>query len=698
MYFGAKVIILRSGKKYLMEKTYTYFDRNVSWLSFNYRVLLEAEDINMPIYERLMFLSIHASNLEEFYKIRVAEHRSIILKKICSEEDPAEAELILARIREEVTRQQTAFFDILSGQILPELERQGIILYINEPPKPFHETFVRNYFNEEVFPFLQPVLLLKDDIRFFIRDNRIYQVVQLRGKNSGKRYYSIIKIPYAKVPRFVELPKYEGKYYYMFAEDIIAYNLSQIFTGYEVEGSYNIKISRDADIYIDEETNKTNIVETIIKKVKKRKIGDLSRFAYDKRMSVECLTHLCETFSIHPGDLIPGQAYLSMEDFRKLPNPTGKDLCEHQITPIPIRILDDSKQMATVIRQRDIFFNHPYHSFNYFTRLLKEASVSDKVKEIKLTQYRVAEDSAVVNSLLDAARNGISVTVFVELKARFDEEHNLSTAMQMKEAGIKIIYSIPGLKVHAKVALIIEKGDNERNSYAYLSTGNFNEETAKRYSDMAIMTSDPSLTGEIEQLFKVLETRNTDVRFHTLRVAGFNMIDSLKEMIAREIEHVRQGKKAYIVLKMNGLQDPNMIDELYMASEAGVEIDLIVRGICCLKPDQPYSRNIRVTRIVDQFLEHSRIWYFYNDGKEDLFLTSADWMKRNLYRRIETAFPILDEDIKQLILRILKIQLADNVKACFIDAELNNVFKTNNDPEKVWAQRDTYKLLKSLTN
>jgi polyphosphate kinase len=683
-----------------MENTYSYFNRDISWLSFNYRVLLESEDLTLPVYERIKFLSIHASNLEEFYKIRVAEHRSVIMKKVHSDEDSAEAEQTLDKIKTEVTRQQQEFFRIFQDEILPELERKNIILYMDDQPRPEHREFIRNYFTDEIFPFLQPVMLLKEDIRIFIRDNRLYQVVQLRKKETGKVFYSIIKIPYAKIPRFIELPIIDDTYYYMFAEDVISANLSDIFIGYTVEGSYNIKISRDADIFIDEEESQTDLVETIKKKLKKRKIGDLSRFVYDKRMPPECLDYICETFNIGPEDLIPDNVHLNMEDLIKLPIPGNKELEARPILPIRIPELENTDWLFPVIRKKDIFFHYPYHTFDYFIRFLMEAATNPNVEEIMVTQYRVAQDSEIIANLINAAKNGKKVTVFVELKARFDEENNLFTSEMMKTAGINIIYSIPGLKVHAKVALVREKPltkNNIRRSYAYLSTGNFNEKTAKLYSDMAIMTSNKKLTREIIRLFEVLKTQNTGVEFQHLWVAQFNLIPNLKQMIFHEIKQAKKGEKAHIILKMNGLQDPAMINELYKASEAGVEIDLIVRGICCIVPNQPYSKNIRITRIVDKFLEHSRIWYFYNGGEENLYLTSADWMKRNLYRRIETAFPVLDKNIKQTIIDILNIQLKDNVKACFIDENLNNLFKkrifAGQSEQETHAQRDIYKLL-----
>jgi len=678
---------------------YSYFNRDISWLSFNYRVLLESEDTSLSVYKRIRYLSIHASNLEEFYKIRVAEHRSVIMKKVHSEEDPKEAEIILEEIRAEVTRQQQEFFRIFSTEILPELKKEGIILYMNDQPKPEHREFVTNYFQEEIYPFLQPVMLFKDDIRIFIRDNRLYQVVHLIKKDTGEIHYAIIKIPYAKVPRFVELPKIRENHYYMFAEDIISANLNEIFIAYDVLGSYNIKISRDADIFIDD-SQPSDIVESIRKKVKKRKIGDLSRFVYDRGMPEECLQYICKTFHIGEEDLIPDNVHLNMEDLSKLPNPKGKELEAASTPPLRIPELERTPWIFPIIREKDIFLHYPYHTFNYFIRFLMEASLNPNVEEIMITQYRVARDSEIITSLISAAENGKKVTVFVELKARFDEENNLYTAEMMKNAGIEIIYSIPGLKVHAKVALVKEKTKSgQSRSYAYLSTGNFNEKTAEVYSDMAILTSNRKLTQEINQLFEVLSSRKRNVSFSKLLIAQFNMIPALKQMIRREIRHAKKGEKAHIILKMNGLQDPAMVDELYKASEAGVQIDLIVRGICCIIPNQSYSKNIRITRIVDKFLEHSRIWHFYNGGKNDLFLTSADWMKRNLYRRIEMASPILDEKVKQTILEILEIQLKDNVKACFIDENLKNVFKRNLQEGKhlhIHAQKEIYELLKRI--
>lgn len=687
-----------------MENSHKYFKRDISWLSFNYRVLLEAEDETLPIYERIKFLSIYSSNLEEFYEIRVAEHRGVIMKKNFTEESGAEAEETLAEITEEVNRQQREYYRIFS-KVLQELNRQDIYLYQDSRPEPFHEEFVHNFFNEEVFPFLSPVMIQAGDIRTFIRDRRLYLVIRMVKKSKRMAepdyvpdyYYALMKIPYAKVPRFIELPTHEGKHYIMFIDDIIRANLSSIFPGYVVESCYSIKISRDADIYLDDEKG-GNIVENIRKKVKKRKIGALSRFMYDSNMPDDFLAFICNAFGITTDDLVLGGRYNNLQDLIKLPNPRGKELEQQVPSPMRVPFLDEMGSVFRAVKKRDILLHFPYQSFDYLIRFLMEAAFDPKVDEIKITQYRVAENSAVINTLISAAQNGKKVTVFVELKARFDEENNMSTAERMEQVGIRIIYSIPGLKVHAKVAVILRKDTEDgckRRDFAYLSTGNFNEKTARIYSDMALLTSNAELITDINKVFAVLEGKLAGPTFRHLLVARFNMVPELTRMIHREIEHVKAGRKGRIVLKMNGLHDQNMINELYNASENGVEIDLIVRGICCLVPNRPFSANIRVTRIVDMFLEHSRIWYFYNDGEEDLFLTSADWMRRNLNRRIETAFPILNAEIKQCIIDILKIQLQDNVKACLIDEHLHNNFKRDGNPVKVRAQLAIYEYLKN---
>ena len=684
---------------------YKYFKRDISWLSFNYRVLLEAKDKSLPVYERIKFLSIYSSNLEEFYQVRVSSYHSSLLEAIKEEESVEDALKTLSEINSEVMLQEEEYYRIFNEEILPELKENKIILYQSDEVLPFHQEFVTNYFNEEVFPFLAPMIIQKDFIHSFILDARIYQVISLLPRKKkdiepdiSDYTYAIMKIPYTKIPRFIQLPSHDGFHYIMFIDDIIRANLSSVFPGYKVGECYSLKISRDADFSIEEE-DYTNLAEKILKKVRKRKIGAVTRFQYDKAMPDYFLQYLCDTYEIEEEELLASGRYLNLNDLMELPNPTKKTLTA--IMPTPLRVPDFEKNTSIlrVLRKKDIMMYFPYQSFDYLIRFLMQAAFDPKVLEIKVTQYRVAENSAVINSLISAAKNGKKVTVFVELKARFDEENNYRTAEAMQEAGIKIIYSLPGLKVHAKLAFVRKRSKDPEvpiKGYAYLSTGNFNEKTARIYSDMGLLTSNQNIITEINELFHILEGKPQTIQFNHLLVAQFNMLPMLRKMIDREITHAENGLKGRIILKMNSLQDKEMITELYRASTAGVEIDLIIRGICCLVPNQPYSQNIKITRIVDSYLEHSRIWYFHNNGEPSYHLTSADWMERNLRRRIETAFPIYCEKHQEQIREILTIQLNDNVKACLIDENLNNIYKTNDQP-KVRAQRAIYDYLKETT-
>lgn len=681
-----------------MENDFHYFKRDISWLSFNYRVLLEAKDEHLPVYERINFISIYSSNLEEFYKIRVADHRAVASGATQSDEESVQsARELVEEINREVTRQLDDRVFIYEKQILPALRKNHIIFYQDYHVEPFHQQFIKNFFKEEMFPYLQPVPVDKGKIVSFLRDNRLYLAIRLYPKEGGEPLYFVMKQPYSKVPRFIELPSEGGYYYLMFAEDIIKANLEQIFPGYIVDSSYSIKISRDADILIDDTANGADLVKQLKQKVKKRKIGDVCRFVYDRSMPQDFLHFLTDAFHIQEDELVPGDKHLNLEDLRYLPNPNRSLPAQDKPKPMKLTCLDEKESIFNYVMQKDLLLYYPYHSFEHFIHFLYEAVHDPSTSEIMVTQYRVAENSAVINTLIAAAQNGKKVTVFVELKARFDEENNLATAEMMQNAGIKIIYSIPGLKVHAKVALVRRKGLNGEKvpSYAYISTGNFNEKTAVLYADCGLFTSRKGIVTDVYKLFQVLQGKNT-TPFHTLLVTRFNLIPQLNQLIDNEIALAEKGKEGRIILKMNSLQDPAMIDRLYEASERGVKIDLIVRGICCLIPNQPYSKNIRITRIVDSFLEHARIWYFGNNGNPKLFLGSPDWMRRNLYRRIEAVTPVLDSDLKKDLTQFLQIQLSDNQKACWVDNQLHNIFKKKTSKEKaVRAQYYFYEWLKN---
>ena len=663
---------------------------------------MEAMDKTVPLFDRIKFLSIYQSNQEEFYRVRVSEYHQILSDPTQSEEEKEQAECTLESINREVNRQVDIFNKFFFNDIIPELEQEGMVLYHQEKIEDFHRAEVRRFFKEEVFPFLQPVLILKDDIVSFLRDNRLYLAIKMFKKSDRDTpdripFYAQIKIPFSKVPRFIKLTPYNGKNYVMFIDDMIALNLDIVFPGFDIDSHYAIRVSRDADFSIEPKEG-VNIVDAVRKRVKKRKIGNANRLVYDGSMPRDMLEYICEAYDIPHGQCIRSSRYLNLEDLTKLPNLTGRVLSETLPSPMRLPIFDNALSMFEVIRHRDFLIHFPYQSFDYLTRFLTEAADDPTVTDIKLTQYRVAENSEVINRLLYAAQRGKQVTVYVEIKARFDEENNIITSELMQQSGVRVVYSTPGLKVHAKALLVKCAPPDPKlpRAYAFLSTGNFNEDTARIYSDMGLFTVNREITGELDKLFSILDGSSTDRDFKTLLVAQFNMVDVLKQKIRFEMEETRQGRKARIILKMNGLHDTGMIDALYDASEAGVRVDLLVRGINCLVPNQPYSRNIHMTRIIDSYLEHARIWYFYAGGREEVYLSSADWMRRNLNRRIETAVPILDQRIKNEILSVIDLQLRDNVKACYIDEYLGNHYVCNNGPQ-VRSQRLCYRLLEEYS-
>ena len=694
-----------------MERNNHYFKRDISWLSFNHRVLLEADNDQLPLSERINFISIYSSNLEEFYKIRVADHKAVASGVTLSDEETIHsAKQLLEDINKEVNRQMEDRTRIYEKKIIPALRKNHICFYQDHHINSFHQQFVQKFFQEEVFPYLQPVPVSNGEVVSFLRDNRLYLAIRLIHESNSQPIapetttpntpatieYFVIKIPYSKVPRFIEVPQHDGNYYLMYIEDVITANLNLIFPGYKIDCSYCVKISRDADILIEDTTTTAALLEQVKKKVKKRKIGAVCRFVYDRSMPMDFLHFLINSFHIHPDELMPGDKHLNLEDLHSLPIPNKKLKHSEKPSPMKLNQLNEKESIFHYVDQKDLLLHYPYHSFEHFIHFLFEATHDPFTHEIMVTQYRAAENSTVINTLIAAAQNGKKVTVFVELKARFDEENNLATAEMMKAAGINIIYSIPGLKVHAKVALVRRHGPNNEkvNSYAYISTGNFNEKTATLYADCGLFTCNSIIVTDLLNLFRTLKGKENPV-FKRLLVARFNLIPQLNSLIDAEIEQAKQGRPSRIILKMNALQDPIMIDRLYEASQSGVQIDLIVRGICCLIPDQPYSLNIRITRIVDSFLEHARIWYFHNGGAPLLFLGSPDWMRRNLYRRIEAVVPILDRDLRLELIDMLNIQLTDNQKACFVDKNLHNIFKYAPKTKPIRAQYDFYKYLKS---
>ncbi|MCU4165073.1 polyphosphate kinase 1 [Carboxylicivirga caseinilyticus] len=678
--------------------TQHFFNRDISWLSFNHRVLEEAKDDSLPLFERIKFMAIYSNNLDEFYKVRVAEYRNAAADPQSFPDIP-DAEKTLEKINSIVAKHWLDFSQILKESILPQMHLNGLILhYKSYPTHPSHLKFIREFFDTELTPYVQPVLLNKGT-RTFLRDNRLYLAIKLFKKTKNeesKKYrkprYALIKLPTSDAPRFVELPKADNQHHIVFLDDVIRYNLQELFPGFDVVGSWGIKLARDADLGIEDEFG-GDLIERIKENLAKRKIGKPAGFLHDRNIPVDLLHYLQDTFDINSNELVATGSYLNSHDFFTFPTHHTPHLVWNAPKAILPFELEEAGSMFEAIKRKERVLHYPYHSFKYVIQFLHEAATDPKVEEIKLTQYRVANNSEVVSALIAAAHNNKKVTVFVEVKARFDEENNIYFAQQMERAGIKIIYSIPGLKVHAKMALVLRRANGVRKrSFAYLSTGNFNEKTARLYTDHGFFTCNDEYLDDMENVFKYLSNQRTKPHLNKLLVTKINLRKNIMDRINREIELAKTGKKGYILLKMNGIQNKNLINKLYEASRAGVKIDLIVRGICCLVPDKSYSRNIRVLRLVDSYLEHPRIWVFGNDGQKEMFLSSADWLNRNINRRIETAFPIENDDLKNEILDILEMQLNDNVKVRRIDANLNNILDPSDRPP-LRAQVSTYKYL-----
>jgi polyphosphate kinase len=617
------------------------------------------------------------------------------------QKDASDLSLVLLKILDIVDHQQHEFGRIFWKELVPALKQNNIFLVQNRRLARSHQEYINRLFQEELVPCLQPILLLKGKISPFLQDGAIYLAVKMfkksakpDGVKNKKARYAIVNIPKDQMPRFIELPVKQERHTIIFIDDIVRMNLDKLFPGYTIDSSYSIKLSRDADLDIEDEFS-GDLAEKISRSLVKRKTGVPSRFLYDSRIPDSFLKLLRSTFNLAREDLVPGGKYHHFSDLFTFPNPVSPKLEIKTFPPLVKKELVQHDSIFEAMEEKDWILHFPYHTYDPVIRFLNEAALDPKVNEIKATQYRVASDSAVVNALINARRNGKKVTVFVEIKARFDEYANLEFARQMKKSGIQIIYSIPGLKVHAKAALVLRKPvKGRKEAYAFLSTGNFNEKTAKIYADHGFLTSDQYITSELKELFLYLENQSRKVHLKHLLMAHFNLKKELTRKMNREIRNAKEGKPAWMILKMNGIDHMKMINKLYEASQMGVKINLIIRGICCVIPGEPYSENITVTRIVDRYLEHARIFVFNNGGDHEIYLASADWMTRNLDRRIELCFPIYDERIKKEVMDILHIQLRDNTSARNLDREHNNLPVESDQRNKIRAQLETYNLLK----
>jgi polyphosphate kinase len=632
-----------------MAKHYTFINRDLSWLSFNHRVLLEAADTSVPLYSRIQFLSIFSSNLDEFFRVRMPSiyaFTSINAKKTALRDEYPEnlAQMVIEYLHDQLED----FGRIFTRQILPSLEENNIHLYYGDSIRAEHKETIMDFFLSRVLSFLQPVILKKENQgNIFLENNYLYFIVDIEDTHMPDVHeYALLNIPSDQLPRFSELPKIEDKHYLLFLDDVIRENLAEVFPGYKIHGAYAVKLTRDAELNIEDEFT-GDIADKIEKQLGKRDIGLATRFLFDGKMPVGIRDFLKKYFDIRDEEMVEGGRYHNLKDMGSLPNPTNKRLTYDPWPSVPHPDFSTSNSIFKTIAEGERLLHLPYHSYNYILRFFNEAAIDPQVKEIYVTLYRVAANSHIVNALISAAKNGKKVTVFVELKARFDEANNLKWSKKMKAAGVKIINSIPGLKVHAKIALVKRYEDGNMNNYSLLATGNFNETTGRFYTDHVFFTSKKEFSDDLQQLFIYLQSRLQPeqfgkISFKHLLVTQFNMIKRIRKMIDREIENAKAGLPAQIIFKLNNLQERNMIEKLYEASRAGVKIDLIVRSICCVAPGiEGQSENITIRRIVDRYLEHARIFMFYNNGEPEFYMGSADSMSRNLYSRIEVVFPDL---------------------------------------------------------
>lgn len=681
-----------------MPKNIPLINRELSWLSFNDRVLQEADDSTVPLVERIRFLAIFSSNLDEFYRVRVATLNRLSNLNTKSKEilgyNPKKT---LNQIKNIVVKQERKFNHLYENIIIKELEQQKIFIINEKQLNVSRGLFVREYFREKVLSTLVPIMINKDEPFPELKDRAIYFFVRLvHHKNKEKYRYALIEIPTDGSNRFLVLPETNNLKFITLLDDIVRYCLDDIFFifNYDDIEAYSIQLTRDAELDLDKHVS-DKFIDALAKSLQKRGKGKPMRLMYDTEMPLDMLTYLVTELDLSADGLIPGNRYHNFKDFIRFPNVGGAALEYPPLQVLPVKGLSSMKSIFGQIAMRDYLVNLPYQSFDYIIHFLREAAIDPKVKEISITLYRLAENSRVIHALINAAKNGKKVNCLVELKARFDEQANIYWTNRLEEEGVSVNYGIMDYKVHSKICLVkrLEKG--KFFYYANLATGNYNEKTAGLYCDYSLFTANPLITDELIKLFDGLQKKVFYKGFEHLIVSPLESRKKFYALIDKEIKNVKSAKKAFIILKMNSLTDEEVITKLYEASNAGVKIQLIIRGMCCLIPGiEGFSENIKVISIIDRFLEHARVWVFANGGKEKVFLSSADLMPRNLDHRVEVGFPVLDPDVRKEILDILEIQLKDNTKAREINAQNNNRYIRTSSKVKNRAQKDIYNYLK----
>lgn len=684
----------------MTKKKAPFLNREISWLYFNERVLQEVADETVPLIERIKFLSIFSSNLEEFYRVRVAT-----LSRLANLNDKSKALLgfnpkkVLNEIKNIVVKQERKFEQLFKATLINELAQNRIFILNDTQLNVSRGEFVRNHFRDRILSNLVPIMIDLDKPFPELKDRNLYFFVRLSRISAGKtksEKYALIELP-PDLPRFLVLPETNGLKFIILAEDIIKYCLDDIFYvfNYDTLEAFSIQLTRDAELDIDKNIS-DKFIEELKASLDKRKKGKPMRLLYDTEMPFEMLTVLINKMKIEAEGLIPGNRYHRFGDFIAFPNVGSKDLEYKPNVPLKVHGLHRTESIFNKLQGKDYLINLPYQSYDYIILFLREAAIDPKVTEINITLYRLAENSRVVNALINAAKNGKTVNCLVELKARFDEQANIFWTNRLEEEGVNVNYGLTDYKVHSKICLVKRMEKGRAVYYANLATGNFNEKTAKLYCDHSIFTSRKEITTDLIKLFKALNKKTVTKDFKHLIVSPLESRNKFYNLIDREIKFAKQGKPAYMILKVNSLADEGIVEKLYEASNAGVIVKLIVRGICTLVPGVPdFSTNITVISIIDKFLEHARVFIFGNNGKEEMFLSSADLMSRNFEHRVEVGFPVLDHEVKQEIRDIIEFQLQDNVKARDITRLNNNKYHKNNLKTKIRAQVQTYNYLKN---
>jgi len=676
-----------------MSKTYT--PKEISWLSFNERVLQEADNKNVPLIERFKFLGIYSNNLDEYFRVRVATLKR--LSQIGSKSKDIlgyNPKATLKKVHEIVLAQNIKFEKIYSS-LIQELDSHKIHFVNEKQLKPEHAEFIRNYFITEVRSRLMPYIIESDAELPNLTDDAIYLAIILRKKGSDKKRYALLEVPIDVLPRFIALPEIGDDKYIIYLDDVIRFGLKDIFFIFEFDdfAAYTIKFTKDAELEIADDISESYI-EKLSRSIHQRKWGSPVRFIYDKKIPEDLLNILTKKLNFGPDDvIIPAERYHNLKDFMRFPKLGKKKFYYDPFIPVPHRDIQTGKSILSAIKKKDVMLHFPYHSFDHFIDLLREASIDPYVTSIQITLYRLARNSSVINALLNAARNGKHITTVVELQARFDEEANILWGNKLQEEGVKVIYGVPGLKVHSKLLLITRVKHDITQRYAAIGTGNFNEDTARIYTDHLLLTTNLKITNEVQKAFNFFNVNYKKDNYYHLVLSPFSLRNKMNLLIENEIKNAKAGKDAYIYMKLNNISDVEIINNLYEASAAGVNIKLIIRGMISLVPGlKDISENIKAIGIVDRFLEHSRLMIFCNGGSEECYISSADLMTRNIEHRIEVTCPVFDKSLRNELRKIFDILWHDNVKARKIDPEFSNRFvKPGETP--LQAQVEVYKFL-----